>query len=171
MNFLVATEVPVRSDACQLRGDILRLEKLRKEVEDRIKYLEELTDRFKMLKEQEKMLTNRLTIEKNNLKKFKSNLEDMNVLSTEEKQHITECIKEVEETIESLEQQLNDGKAERADVYGKMIELKNELDKSHFHFEELVERLKGKTAKIRQQRDSKTMAVQSILKDPKASGT
>ena len=33
MNFLVATEVPVRSDAYQLRGDILRLEKLRKEVE------------------------------------------------------------------------------------------------------------------------------------------
>ena len=148
----------------------MRLEKLRKEVENRIKYLEEITDRFKMLKEHEKILTDRLTIEKSNLKKFKCSLENMNVLSTEEKQHISVCIEKVE-TIESLEQQLNNGKAERADVCRKLIELKNELDESHFHFEKLVQRLKGKTAKIRQQSDFKTMAVQSVLKHPKASGT
>ena len=154
----------------QIGAAFLRLQKLREEVEKRIKYFEELLKQYDAIGDQNRMLTVKLAAENSNLSKFKCKLEGMNFLSGEDSQHVSKCIENIKKSIDSLNKQLRDGKAEQEDVYKKMIEVSHVLDENQFQLEELVHKMKKAAEEIRNQKDCKTTAIQGVLSDPKTSG-
>ena len=160
----------VHVDISQIGAEFLRLQRLRDEVEKRIKYFEELLKRYDAIGDQNRMLTIKLAAENSNLSKYKCKLEGVNVLSGEDSEHVSKCIENIKKSINSLDKQLRDGKAEQEDVFKKMIEVSHVLDENQFQLEELVRKMKKATEEIRNQKDYKTTAVQHVLSDPKTSG-
>ena len=161
-------QVPI--DVSQIGAEFLRLQKLREEVEARIKYFEELLKKYNAIGDQNRMLALKLAAENSNLNEFKQKLQGLRVLSGEEGQHVSKCIKNIEKSVNSLDKQLRDGKDEQEDVYKTMIKVKQELDENQSQLDELVLRMKKAAERIRLQKDRKITAVQGVLSDPKTSG-
>lgn len=160
----------VRVDVSQIGAEMLRLQKLRDEVEERIRYFEELLKQYDAIGDQNRMLTDKLAKEKSSLNKFRCKLDGMKVLSGEKNEQISKCIEKIEKSINSLDKQLRDGKAKQGDVYKKMLEVTEMLDQNQFELEELVRQMKEAAEDLRIQKDIKTRAIQGVLSDPKTSG-
>ena len=157
-------------DVNQIGDELLRLQRLREEVEARIKYFEELLKKYNAIGDQNRMLTIKLAAQNSKLKKYKQKLQKLSILSGEEGQQVSKSIENVEKAVNLLNKQLNDGKAKQDDIYKKMIEVKQELDESETHLNELVRKMKEAAKRIKVQKVEKTMAVQDVLCSPQTSG-